>query len=885
MAFHHAAAAFGQIGQDGAFDRAESSSDEVSSAQCKHCGEPCESDFVVSGEEVFCCEGCRLVYELLNEHDLCAYYDDGAQGVSLKGAFGEKRRARFDYLDNAAAREALLHFSSPTLAKITLRLPQIHCASCLWLLERFAALDSGVCSARVDFLRKEFHVGFDPRETTLRRIVETLTTLGYEPDLRLRDLRAARATTNNDDASRASTQFSSGAQSGGTESGAKNSLYLKIGIAGFAFGNTMIFSFPEYLSGGAEFDPRLRSFFGYLSILLALPVLLYSASDYFRSSWRALRQGRVNLDAPIALGVTALFARSVVEITTGVSSGYLDSFSGLVFLLLCGKIFQQKTFNAIAFDRDYASYFPIAVTALLPNDNDETRAETERAETTIPLSELRVGARIFLRSGELVPADSYLDSPSVGYIDYSFVSGESAPVELSQGDLVYAGGRVVGAALEMTTAREVSQSYLTSLWNNETFQKRKKTALETAADAFGAYFTAFVIALAATAFAFWSPDYGKAVNAATAVLVIACPCAMTLAAPFALGWALKIFGAAGFYLKNTSVVLELCRLRAIVFDKTGTLTGENERETSFAPRAGTSPLSPEEQAFVGEALRQSAHPLSRALSQTLLYNSALSSASKNNAAAGAERRAEYEEVPGKGVRYSRGKDSCAVGSAEFVGVETSEMKTSNAAKQNASIAHLRLNGEYRGYFTVRAAYRQGLAGLFERLRGRGLELRLLSGDNDGERERLRAFFPTDDDMDFFQTPFDKLAKVRSLQESGKVVAMIGDGLNDAGALKQSNVGIALTTHSGAFSPACDAVLSAEALDKLDDCIGFAAYTRRVIIAAFWISVAYNVVGLSAAVAGLISPLFSAILMPVSNITIIGFTTLASHAGARLFHLK
>jgi Cu+-exporting ATPase len=825
---------------------------------CHHCGEICTDASITTDDKAFCCEGCKFVYELLRDNNLCTYYDISAQsGVSFKNVLPDKRRSRFDYLDDTHTQQSLLEFTNGVIAKTTFRLPQIHCSSCLWLLEKLHKLSNGIISSRVDFMRKEVSITFDPEQISLRGVVELLTTIGYEPELRQQNI-----------------SISPNKEKNNVPTTTATSLYLKIGIAGFAFGNTMIFSFPEYLSGVGELDPRLRMFFGVMSIALALPVLLYSASGYFQSSWQSLKQRHINLDVPIAIGILALFVRSVVEIASGATSGYLDSFTGLVFLLLCGKLFQQKTFDSIAFDRDYKSYFPIAVTV-------RRKGREGADETTIPLSALGVGERMIIRNNELIPADSVLES-AVGHVDYSFVTGESAPVEVLCGNVLYAGGRVMGAALEMTSVKDVSQSYLTSLWNNEAFQKHPKSALEQVSDTFGAYFTAFVLVLAGAAFLVWLPNVGTAVNAATAVLVIACPCAMTLAAPFALGWTLKIFGNAGFYLKNTSVVLELTRINAIVFDKTGTLTNARTNRVQYKGQGLTS----HEQEYLAAALQHSTHPLTRSIATVMLYVGTPTQL----------QICDYEEIPSRGFQCRVEEHYVRVGSAEFVGgdVMNATIISANVHPQPLHLqsghlqsqhlqgaqVHIAIDGAYKGHFTVNAEYRSGLGKLFSQLRPKH-KLYLLSGDNDAEYDALSDLFTDDRAMAFFQTPQDKLDCVKTLQESGLGVAMVGDGLNDAGALRQSNVGIALAEERGTFSPACDAVMSAQKLDRLADFIGFAGYTQRVIIAAFWISVVYNIVGLSCAVMGLLSPLVSAVLMPLSNATVIGFTTAATILGAKL----
>ncbi len=823
----------------------------ANATQCHHCGEACPHTHIHEDGYSFCCEGCKSVYQILRDNNLCTYYDlNDHAGISFKNLHNIAQRSRFDYLDDTTIAEKLLEFSSETLARVSFHLPQIHCTSCLWLLEKLHKLNDGVISSRVDFLQKNVAIAFQPHQLSLRNLVELLTTLGYEPELHLQHLTSAKSTTPQKERQKAH----------------QTSQYLKIGIAGFAVANTMIFSFPEYLAASGELSEPLRRLFGYASIALTLPVLFYSASGFFRSAWQSIAQRRVNLDVPIVLGILALFVRSVVEIAHGSTSGYLDSFSGLVFLLLIGRLFQQKTFDTISFDRDYNSYFPIAVAV-----------KRLGKETTIPLSELSIGERLIIRNKELIPTDSVLQS-SVGHIDYSFVTGESAPVEVVQGSRVYAGGRVLGRTLEMVSAKDVSQSYLTSLWNNEAFKKHKKNALENVADRFGAYFTAFTLALAGIAFCAWLPNWETALNAATAVLVVACPCAMTLAAPFALGWTLKIFGKAGFYLKNTSVVLDLSPVNAYVFDKTGTLTTSQKSAVRYSGKQ----LSAEEQELCALALHSTQHPLARGIVRAFAYVNPSDAVRVEN----------VQEVPSRGVSCVVAGRGVALGTAEFIeehcshellfcdAVRSKQLgKSAHSPTKSGSSVHCSIDGEYKGEFLVQSEYRSGLQTLFANLRAKA-NVFLLSGDNDRERERLSELFTNERQMRFFQTPHDKLEAVRDLQTSGAHVLMIGDGLNDAGALKQSDVGIALAEETALFSPACDAVLASEQLHRLYDFISFSRLVQRIIIAAFWISVVYNIVGLTFAVMGWLSPLVSAILMPISNATVVGFSTGAVQLAAK-----
>ena len=354
----------------------------------------------------------------------------------------------------------------------------------------------------------------------------------------------------------------------------------------------------------------------------------------------------------------------------------------------------------------------------------------------------------------------------------------------------------------------------------------------------------------------------------TAVLIIACPCALTLAAPFTLGAAVTIFGKAKFYLKNVGVVPDLAQLNAIVFDKTGTLTHAGQAEVCFEGE----PLAEDEQRLIAGCLQHSTHPLSRQILSG--WNSTASGSERASMTKGwrAPRKLatargtvpQYREFPGRGIEANIDGRCIALGSALWI----SEGRQTTLSEQNhAATVHVAIDDQYRGCFRVHNAYRAGLTELFAALQG-GRVMYLLSGDNDNERAHLMPLFQQADHLAFSQTPEEKLRFVKKLQAKNKIVGMIGDGLNDAGALQQSNVGIALTEDTSAFTPACDAILDAEQLDRLPAYLNFARYALRVLVAAFLLSLVYNTIGLTLAVTGRLSPLVTALLMPLSSWTVV-----------------
>lgn len=790
--------------------------------QCYHCGEDCKEEILRLEEKVFCCEGCKLVYEILEENNLCSYYQyNAAPGSSPKGKYLVERYA---FLEDEEVRRKLINFTDGRLTTINFYIPQMHCSSCIWLLEHLNRINPSVVRSQVNFLKREVNIVFEEDKMSLRKLVEMLATIGYEPMINLNDLESRKEKKRN------------------------NSRIYKIGIAGFAFGNIMLFSFPEYFSLTDYIEPGFKGIFSYINLALSLPVFFYCSSQFFKSAWASIKQKFLNIDVPIALGILVMFVRSAIEILTATGAGYMDTMAGLVFFMLVGRMFQDKTYETLSFERDYKSFFPIAV-----------MCKRGGQETTIPVSQLVVGDRILIRNEELVPADAVLMKGNAS-VDYSFVTGEAIPVTRRPGELVYAGGKQKGSVIELEVVKEVSQSYLTQLWNNDAYmQKHEDGKFQQLVNRISHYFTFVIVGLSLAGLAYWffRGDQLKGWNAFTAVLIIACPCALAISSPFTLGNILRIFGRNKFYLKNFAVIEKLAKVNTIVFDKTGTLTRNNSATISFTGK----PLSADEKKMIRSLVHHSSHPLSQLIYRFLTEVDC----------APVE---EFSEVAGGGITGKVFGIDLRLGSATFTG-----SKLQDAGDQSTRVCIV-LNGIQRGYFSFRNEYRNGLVQLVANLRRKNYEMIVLSGDNEGERGYLEEVFGTTAKVHFHQAPADKLNAIQALQASGRNVMMIGDGLNDAGALKQSDVGITISDDVNNFSPACDAILDAGKFSWLSGILSIARASHRIILASFGIALLYNSIGLWFALQGTLSPVIAAILMPVSSVTIIAFTTGASNLLAK-----
>ncbi|WDT68427.1 heavy metal translocating P-type ATPase [Cloacibacterium sp. TD35] len=785
---------------------------------CFHCGQEIDKDRIFFDEKAFCCNGCKSVYEILNANNLGNFYELNKNS----GIRPDENLSQFDYLDTPEIFEKVVDFSEGNTSVVTFKIPVIHCSSCIWLLESLQDLNTNIRYSQVNFTKKTLQISFNQNELPLSELAKFLTNLGYKPVISLETADKKEATVD-------------------------RSLTIKVAVAGFAFGNAMMFAFPEYLNTGSSVDFWLEEFapfFRFLTFLLSIPVVVYSASDYYKSAWFGLKNKIVNIDVPIVLGILVLFFRSVYEIATNYGPGYFDTLCGLLFFMLLGKIFQKRTYSALSYDRDYKSFYPIAV----------TKVDFGGQQQNILLSDIKVGDRILVRNQEIIPVDAVLINGE-GNIDNSFITGESATITKNPGDKIFAGGKQIGSILELEVIKTVNQSYLTQLWNKEAFRK-EDLGLDTLVNKISKYFTFIILAITLFAGIYWYQiDFEKMFQVVSAILIVACPCALALSTPFTMGHIMRILGRNKMYVKDAHTIEKMAKIDTLVFDKTGTITYNKKANISFEGQE----IAEFDLKNIKSLLKNSNHPLSKSLYEFIEVEDEYLPIEN------------FKETAGKGYEATvRGK-VYKIGSAKFTHQEAKSLETA---------VFIERDGEFLGKFIFKNEYRDGLAEMAKELRG--YKIHVLSGDNSSEEKTLKNIIPSITEMRFSQSPEDKLEYIKHLQDQGKKVAMLGDGLNDAGALKQSNIGIAIADDTNSFTPSSDVIMNGGVLTKLHDYFALTKDAMIIVKLTFGISFLYNVVGLTAAVLGEMSPLFAAILMPLSSISVVAFTSLSTWLRSRKY---
>ena len=741
-----------------------------------------------------------MVYELLDEN------------ADFKDQIKEAQKVAYAYLDHPEIKDKLLEFKNDSIEKIRIHLPQIHCSSCIFLLENLSELNPGILQVTVAFSQRNAEILYQSDQISLAELAALLDHIGYKPDFTFFDKEQPKKQ--------------------------KHKILFQLGVAGFFFGNTMLLALPEYLHANISLNYGLIRFFHFLMMAFSIPVLTYSAKDYFINSYQSLRAGILSIDLPIVIGISALFIRSVYEILTQTGSGYFDSLNGLIFFLLLGKWYQQKTYENFAFDRDYRSFLPLATTLI---NNSE--------ESPIPIDQLQIDDHILIRAGEVIPSDGKLVSPAT-QIDYSYITGESIPVEKLENDALYAGGKIVGKPAELVVTSTSDKSYLSSLWAREDF-KEEKSKEKSFTDKISQYFTPSILSIALLGALVWSfIDSSKSILVFTAVLIVACPCALALAEPFTSGSTMRWFGRFGFFLKNTTVLNKLAAIDQVIFDKTGTLTQQSNVQLKWN---GTI-LKPEDLNALYSGAKSAQHPLARSLQSSIPVDQIKEVYLKG-----------FVEYPGEGIQFETQNSLYRIGKASFIGCENLYQGTA---------IYISKDGALLGSFSFYHQIRQQLPELISKLENQ-FELAVLSGDNESEKKRFTELFGDKAAMHFNQSPSDKLDFIRSQKQEKKKSLMVGDGLNDAGALQQSHVGISLCEENVHFFPASDALLKASSFNQLSKFLQLSKTNTKIVKRAFAISLIYNLLGLSFALSGILSPLICAILMPISSATVVIYTTLTA----------
>lgn len=799
---------------------------------CAHCGlEVPASLFVAEAEHQFCCAGCETVYGTLQAAGL------GGDYYSLRDAFQDRRSAAvtrasersYAAFDRDAFAEEFVHEDGPGLHRLDLLLEGVHCAACVWLVERLPMIDGAVIDARLKIRDARVTVRYRAGETSPARIAAALDSLGYPAH-------PPRAETAREVARAAERRH-----------------LMRMGVAAVAAGNAMLVAFALYSAGEGGIAADHEALFSWTGLGLGWLSILWPGRVFLRGALGALRTRTGSLDLPIAIALVVGAVAGTYNVATMTGEAYFDSLSVLVFLLLVGRYIQARQQRWAAESIDLTRALTPASARVVDPASGEVHEVTA--------GELRAGDLVEVRAGEPMPADGVIEHGRCS-VDRALFSGESEPVPAAAGDEVFAGCQNLSGLVRVRIAGLGGESRVGRLMGLVEDGLRSKPPIERFTDRIAGVFVGVVCLLAALTFTYWSfaaPGFKAAIDNTVALLIVACPCALGLATPLSLAVAVGRAAREGVLVKDAAVLEKLSRGGALVLDKTGTITAGRARVVGWAGDEDV-------RAAVAAIEAHSNHPVARALRAEL-----------EPFALPGVRAAEVDERLDGGIAGTFRGRRLRIGSLAHL--ERRGARLGAPLRAAVDAAHGRGEtvvgvldegpGEVVAIACLADAERADAREAIDELRALGFTPEVLSGDAAAAVGRVAAAVGIDAHTASAE-PEDKLARIRALQGSGAAVVMVGDGVNDAAALAAADVGVAVKGGAEISLAAADVFASREGLMPLASLVRLSRRTMTTIRGNLAVSLVYNVAGVTLAALGYMSPLAAAILMPLSSVTVLTF---------------
>jgi Cu2+-exporting ATPase len=804
---------------------------------CTHCSLPVPRGLLEDGaEEQFCCAGCRTVYETLKGAGLQRFYELSEQSDNSPARAASTSGRGFTEFDHEDFLASYVQ-EEEGVSRVTLYLEGVHCAACVWLVEKLPSVVPGVLEARLDIGRAIVIVVWRSESVKLSVIARTLDRLGYPPH-----------------------PLKSGEEQQQRKKEARTAL-TRIGVAGALAGNVMGIAFALYGGYLQGMDTELRDFFRWSALLLTLLSLLWPGRTFFRGAWAALRTRTPHMDLPIALGIGAGFLGGAWHTITGTGEVYFESVAILVFLLLVGRHFQSK--------QQHKAYEAMELLhALTPGT---ARRDTGNGFEEVPILSLQKGDCIEVRGAETAPADGTVIAGQSSF-DMAVLSGETRPIAVQEGERVFAGTLNLGARVVLQVDSTGADSRVGRLLQLVEQHAKRPAAIVRVADRLSGVFTVVVLLLAAVTALWWGVrDPEVALENAIALLIVACPCALGLATPLAVVAAVGRAARAGILVKGGDALERLASPGILVLDKTGTLT---QGAVSVVQWHGEQAL----QAQVAELEIHASHPFAAALVKHASNHAAAPPSSATSICV-----EHVEAIPGKGICGTVNGQRLCVGAPAWIEQQGAalpqEWLTQVIERALSPVAVVQFNAQGQAVAMAMAGIGDALQAdaprVIQELQQAGWDLRVMSGDHPqvvaAVAEKLGL------DKQHCQgglSPEKKLAAIERLraEQSTKPkplpVLMVGDGWNDAAALAAADVGIAVHGSAEASLAAADVFLSTPGLGGVAGLLQGAKRTVHVIRRNLAVSLAYNAIGVALAMTGVLNPLLAAVLMPVSSLTVV-----------------
>lgn len=787
---------------------------------CSHCGLPVPSGLIQeSASEQFCCHGCSAAFQVIRGCGLERYYhvrDQAATSFSSVKSTGKRYRE----FDDPLFASLYVKTGADGSSQVELYLEGVHCAACVWLVERLPAVVSGVIEARLDPRRALVRIAWDPSRASLSRIACVLDSLGYAPHP-AREA-GARSLRRIDD----------------------RRALIRMGVAGACAGNVMLLALALYSGAFDSMEAQYQQLFRWASMAISLVSVTWPGSVFFRGALAAIRTRTAHLDLPIAIGLGAGAIWGVVNTIRGTGEIYFDSVAVLVFALLVGRAIQhrQQRWSADAVELLFS---------LTPSSVRKVEAD---AILEVPVEAIRELDLVEVQAGDSIPADGVIE---VGFssVDQSLLTGESVPVSVSPGAQVCAGAVNLSGPLRVRVSATGEATRVGRLMKMVEEGTRRRAPIVRLADRFASWFVIAMLLLAAITAAAWSfIDPSRAIDNAAALLIVTCPCALGLATPLAITVAVGRAARRGILIKGGDAVQVLSGRGIMFLDKTGTLT---QGRMSMIRWYGPEECKP----LVASLESESSHPIARALVRDLSHSGGL-------------KATDIIQLTGGGITGLVDSQMVTIGSSLFVRARVDREEPHIAEAESLCIAEgltpvlIGIDGRITAVAGLGDPLREDAAAAVRSLADSGWDVRILSGDHPAVvAAAARSLGLRPNSATGGATPEEKLRAITDAAGHGPV-AMVGDGVNDAAALAAATVGIAVRGGAEASLAAADVYLSKPGLTPIVDLVHASRRTLNVIRTNLAASLFYNALAASLAVTGLINPLIAAVLMPLSSLTVL-----------------
>jgi Cu+-exporting ATPase len=797
---------------------------------CFHCGSDIElgidiEEIINNKKERFCCTGCSTVASLIYNSGNEKFYDLKGSS-SLKPEYTSK-----EYLEeNINSEHTYKKFVSGTKenSEAIIHITNIHCSACVWLNEKFLLETEGVKEVRINFANGKAKVIWDDNKIKLYQILEVIKSIGYKGVL-----------------------YSS-LQNSKQEISSSNYIFIRMAVAGFCFGNIMLFSAALYAGYFSGIDTNFKKLLHYISWLLATPAYLYSGSIFMKSAYHSLKKKMLTVDTLLFIGVSLSYFYSIYVTLSDIGEVYFDSVCMIYFFILIGKYLEAKV-------REYANLKTNLLLSKLP---EITTRITDGEEQQILSPEIEPEDILLIKAGERIPVDGILLSDSA-YLDESFLTGESKSIHKYSGDQLLAGSLTLDGALKMEARSKASNSTLGNLKKLVDNAMLEKPAVQRITDTIANRFVKIVFIVASLTFVGWyffSTSIETPILNMIAVMIVACPCALGLSVPMSLIIGNLSFSKKGILIKNPDIIETLSGTDTILLDKTGTLT---KGILEIANESLIKNQSVYDLVYVLE--KQSTHPLAKALVNYLKPKTKI-------------KPDEYtiqqsKEISGKGIEgiisiLGQVYD-VKIGNKKFI---TSALKKPNAIvpqdQSGTTQIYISIDGILSGMFALRDTMREGMVLEIAKLRQLIPDIHILSGDSESAVKIVA------DELHITEykselSPEEKLQELELIQSRGKNVLMVGDGMNDSAVLARANTGVSLEIGSDLSIDKSDVLLLENDLSNIRIAILYSRLVRKVIRQNITISFLYNSVMIPLAAFGFMKPVYCALFMTLSSLTVIG----------------